>query len=188
MQLATDEALNLCKPIPPADQITKSEQEAIQDKITTARDMAAVNQSLKKVDESLTVEQSSKISLEELLYHIENYQKAEQQLRSNQLELVRKAKQRVDYDRTLEGVFGKKKKEEIDNQLKEQKTMERLGQLAKPKDKWKRLRILMDLQKQFRHDITLQKMIKEELKSNKVFKFPEEYDLYDDQENLLCKH
>ena len=46
----------------------------------------------------------------------------------------------------------------------------------------------MELKKQFRHDITLQKMIKEELKSNRVFKFPEEYDLYDDQEDKLCKH
>lgn len=46
----------------------------------------------------------------------------------------------------------------------------------------------MELKKQFTHDITLQKMIKEELKSNRVFKFPEEYDLYDDQEDKLCKH
>jgi len=42
------------------------------------------------------------------------------------------------------------------------------------------LKILMDLKKKFSHDLTLEKMIKEELKSNKVFKFPEEYDLYDD--------
>jgi len=65
--------------------------------------------------------------------------------------------------------------------------MKRLNELAKPKDKWKRLRILMDLKKKFRHDITLEKMIKEELKDNRVFKFPEEYDLYDDQEDKLCK-
>jgi hypothetical protein len=31
--------------------------------------------------------------------------------------------------------------------LREQKTIERLGVLAKPKDKWKRLRILMELKK-----------------------------------------
>ena len=66
--------------------------------------------------------------------------------------------------------------------------MKRLSELAKPKDKWKRLRILMDLKKKFRHDITLEKMIKEELKDNRVFKYPEEYDLYDDQEDKLCKH
>ena len=66
--------------------------------------------------------------------------------------------------------------------------MKRLNELAKPKDKWKRLRILMDLKKKFKHDITLEKMIREELKDNRVFKFPEEYDLYDDQEDKLCKH
>jgi hypothetical protein len=31
-------------------------------------------------------------------------------------------------------------------------------------------------------------MIKEELKSNRVFKYPEEYDIYDDEEDKLCKH
>lgn len=31
-------------------------------------------------------------------------------------------------------------------------------------------------------------MINEELKTNRVFKYPEEYDLYDDQEDKLCKH
>lgn len=68
------------------------------------------------------------------------------------------------------------------------KPEEHLKVLAKPKDKWKRLKILMQLQKKFKHDMVLEKMIKEELKSNKVFKFPEEYDLYDDTEDKLCKH
>jgi hypothetical protein len=31
-------------------------------------------------------------------------------------------------------------------------------------------------------------MIQEELKANKVFKYPEEYELYDDQENAKCRH
>lgn len=60
--------------------------------------------------------------------------------------------------------------------------------LAKPKDKWKRGKILMELKKQFPHDIVLEKMIKEEFKQNKVFKYPEEYDLFDDDEDKLCKH
>jgi hypothetical protein len=80
----------------------------------------------------------------------------------------------------LENVFGKDKKKELEKYLGSKKTIQRLNELAKPKDKWKRLRILMDLKKKFRHDITLEKMIKEELKDNRVFKFPEEYDLYDD--------
>ena len=87
----------------------------------------------------------------------------------------------------MENVFGKDKKKELEKYLSSKKTMKRLSELAKPKDKWKRLRILMDLKKKFRHDITLEKMIKEELKDNRVFKFPEEYDLYDDQEDKLCK-
>jgi hypothetical protein len=85
-----------------------------------------------------------------------------------------------DRDTLLVKVFGKDKKLKLEQSLAQQKTDERLGQLAKPKDKWKRLKILMDLKKKFSHDLTLEKMIKEELKSNKVFKFPEEYDLYDD--------
>ena len=96
MQLAMEDALKLCEPIPPPDQITKAEQDAIQDKITTARDMAAVNFTLKKVDESFAANPQGKISLEELIYHIENYQRAEQQLRCNQLEMVRKAKLRAE--------------------------------------------------------------------------------------------
>jgi hypothetical protein len=30
-------------------------------------------------------------------------------------------------------------------------------------------------------------MIEEEFKENRVFKYPEEYDLYDDYENRACK-
>ena len=97
-------------------------------------------------------------------------------------------KQEKEHNRLLEDVFGKEKKEKLFTELKDRKLDKRLGELAKPKDKWKRLRILMDLKKKFQHDMVLEKMIKEELKSNKVFKYPEEYDLYDEQEDKLCKH
>lgn len=30
-------------------------------------------------------------------------------------------------------------------------------------------------------------MIKEEFRENRVFKYPEEYDLYDDEEEMKCK-
>ena len=40
----------------------------------------------------------------------------------------------------------------------------------------------MKLQHQFPHDAVLQRMIKEEFKDNRVFKYPEEYDVYDDDE------
>jgi hypothetical protein len=63
-----------------------------------------------------------------------------------------------------------------------------LTELAKPKDKWKVGRTLLELKKKFKHDMTLQKMIHEEFKENRVFKFPEEYDIYDEEEDTLCKH
>jgi hypothetical protein len=63
-----------------------------------------------------------------------------------------------------------------------------LKELAKPKDKWKRGRILLELKKKFPHDIVLERMIKEEFKENKVFKYPEEYDKYDDYEDKMCKY
>jgi len=46
----------------------------------------------------------------------------------------------------------------------------------------------MQLKKKFPHDIVLQKMIKEEFKLNRVFKYPEEYDKFDDEEEYKCKY
>lgn len=43
---------------------------------------------------------------------------------------------------------------------------DRLKELAKPKDKWKVGRELLKLQEQFPHDRVLQRMVKEEFKSN----------------------
>lgn len=97
-------------------------------------------------------------------------------------------KQKQERENLLVQVFGKDKKLTLDQSLASKKTEDRLKDLAVPKDKWKRLRILLDLKKKFAHDITLEKMIKEELKQNRVFKYPEEYDLYDDHEDKLCKH
>lgn len=45
----------------------------------------------------------------------------------------------------------------------------------------------MELKKKFPHDVVLERMIKEEFKENRVFKYPEEYDLYDNEEDYLCK-
>lgn len=70
-------------------------------------------------------------------------------------------------------VLGKEKMKK----LEEKKTS--IEDLAKPKDKWKRLNKLLELFKKFPHDIVLQRMVKEEMKDNRMFKYPEEYDLYD---------
>ena len=93
-----------------------------------------------------------------------------------------------EHERRLEHVYGKARKQEVEKRLAGLTGTDHLSKLAKPKDKWGRLRILMDLKRKFAHDISLQKMIREELKSNKVFRFPEEYDLYDEAEDKLCKH
>ena len=45
----------------------------------------------------------------------------------------------------------------------------------------------MELRKKFPHDPVLERMIKEEFKENRIFKYPEEYDLFDDEEDRLCK-
>ncbi len=75
----------------------------------------------------------------------------------------------------------------MEKDLNSKKREDRIEELAKPRDKWGRGRILMQLKKKFPHDIVLERMIREEFKQNKVFKYPEEYDLYDDEEDRLCK-
>ena len=60
-----------------------------------------------------------------------------------------------------------------------------LDELSKPKDRWKKGKKLKELAKKFPHDVVLQRMIKEEFKENRVFKYPEEYEIYDDEEE--CK-
>jgi len=48
-----------------------------------------------------------------------------------------------------------------------------------PKDKWKLGNQLKELQKDFPHDRCLQRMVEEEFKTNQLFFYPEEYDIYD---------
>lgn len=62
-----------------------------------------------------------------------------------------------------------------------------LEQLKKHKDRWQQGRKLIEMQKEFPHDAVLRRMIKEEFKENRLFKFPEEYDVYDDEEELARK-
>ena len=48
---------------------------------------------------------------------------------------------------------------------------------------------LAELRRNFPHDRVVQRMIKEEFKSNKTFKYPEEYEIYDENfENNLKKN
>lgn len=59
-----------------------------------------------------------------------------------------------------------------------------LERLAKPKDSLKRGKTMLYLQKMFPHDKILQKMILNEFKKNKLLKYPEEYDVYDSEDEI----
>ncbi len=54
----------------------------------------------------------------------------------------------------------------------------RIEELAEPKDKWKVGKKLIELQKEFPHDRVLQRMIKEEFRTNQTFRYPDEYDKF----------
>lgn len=129
-----------------------------------------------------------RLSLEEICVNYELYERlCERRVQAERSALLEKEGQK-EKNRRLEQVFGKQKKAELDKRLGEMKAQTRIGNLAQPKDKWGRLKILMNLKKKFNHDISLQKMIQEELKANRVFKYPEEYELYDEKENEKCRH
>ena len=59
--------------------------------------------------------------------------------------------------------------------------------LYKPKDKWKTGKTLLELQKQFPMDTIVTKMVKEEFKNNKVLRYPEEYEVYDEYDEVNRK-
>ena len=65
-----------------------------------------------------------------------------------------------------------------------------LNKLSKPKNRYKTGFAMLDLQKEFKYDNIIKKMIKNEFKDNKVFKFPEEYAVRDEdeQKDILFKH
>ena len=59
-----------------------------------------------------------------------------------------------------------------------------LENLAKPKDSLKRGKTMLYLKKMFPHDKILQRMILNEFKKNKLLKYPEEYDVYDSEDEI----
>ncbi len=61
------------------------------------------------------------------------------------------------------------------------------SELAAPKDKWKVGRTLLELEKQFPMDEIVRKMAKEEFRSNRVFRYPEEYEVYEEDEEAKRK-
>ena len=72
----------------------------------------------------------------------------------------------------------KEQSEKLSKEAEEKRKEEYYSKLAKPKDKWKVGRKLLELQKAFPHDRVLERMVAEEFKSNQPFRAPEEYDVY----------
>ena len=66
----------------------------------------------------------------------------------------------------------------------------RINKLAEPKDKYKTGRKMYEIYDKFKYDNIIKKMIKNEFKDNKIFKFPEEYAVRDEdeQKDILFKH
>jgi hypothetical protein len=88
------------------------------------------------------------------------------------------------------GVLDKKTFEKVTKEEKKEKRkpdQERLSKLAKPKDKWKVGKKLVELQKMFPHDRVLERMIAEEFSKNQAFRYPAEYDVYNKQEDDKLK-
>ena len=55
---------------------------------------------------------------------------------------------------------------------------DRITRLAKPIDKWKLGKQLLELRKEFGHDRCLERMIKQEFAKNQAFRYPVEYDTF----------
>ena len=125
-------------------------------------------------------------------YQIQQYEErqkqkaedAERQRQENQHKKLTEQKRRA-----LQAVFGDSYKptaDDVDPLKGIQLPARDLDSIAQPKDKWKLGNELKQLQKKFPHDRVLERMIEEEFKSNQLFKYPQEYDLYDGaQENAF---
>lgn len=118
-------------------------------------------------------------------YMIYQYEEAEK-LKAEEEEKLRKKRKQAKENETkkerLKAVFGdsyneKHVKEDGDDPTAGIVLKER--DVTAPKDKWKVGKELKALQKEFPHDRVLERMIAEEFKTNQLFKYPEEYDLYD---------
>ena len=73
-----------------------------------------------------------------------------------------------------EALAAKQEKAKLDKLV----AKEKLEKLAKPKDKQKVVKKLLEMQQQFPHNRVVQKMVKQEFKANQVFRYPEEQDKF----------
>jgi hypothetical protein len=86
-------------------------------------------------------------------------------------------------DKKKEEELLRKKNKSNFNDINKEEADKIFEKLAKPKDKWKTGKVMLGLKKKFNYDNIISKMIKQEFINNKEFRYPEEYALYDnDQE------
>jgi hypothetical protein len=103
------------------------------------------------------------------------------------------------HDKFIQKVNEEKEREKKENEMKEkeetmkkekskptkeeyQRLLQKYSKLAQPKDKWRTGRVMLNLKKQYAYDNILRKMIKIEFTENRKFKYPEEYAIYDSDE------
>jgi len=101
---------------------------------------------------------------------------------------ARRKKERQEYEKKQ--AEEQKKREEEEREKLRKATLKKeikgtaLEELAKPKDRLQTGKALLFLRKMFPHDKILQKMLLEEFRRNKLTKYPEEYDIYDSDEEI----
>jgi len=101
---------------------------------------------------------------------------------------LKRKQQREEYEKNYEAEMKKKEDEEkaklSKTVIKKEIKATGIEALAKPKDNLVRGKTLLFLKKMFPHDRILQKMLLNEFKKNKLLKYPEEYDIYDSDDEI----
>ena len=124
----------------------------------------------------------NKYSKDDLFSLLEKYYKqmeSEEKEKKNKFENDQKERERIE---RLE-----KHRELLE---KEEEREKRIEELAIPKDRYVTGRAMLRLKDKFKYDNIIQKMIKNEFKDNKLFKYPDEYAIRDEDEQklVLLKH
>ena len=124
----------------------------------------------------------NKYSKDDLYLLLEKYYKQINEEKKDKMDKLENEKREKERKEIME-----KKREMLEKKEEREK---RINELAEPKDRYKTGRVMCELQKQFKYDNIIKKMIKNEFKDNKIFKFPEEYAVRDEdeQKDILFKH
>jgi hypothetical protein len=91
-----------------------------------------------------------------------------------------KLQKEIEKQKELKKIEAENKK--LNKEEEEEELQKKFDELSKPKDRYKTGRVMLKLQEQFKYDNIIKKMIKSEFQDNKLFKFPEEYAVRDNDE------